>query len=291
MNKIMDILPSRVKSQIEMVDINTLTEIRLRVNKNLCLRFKNREDMLNYIVNIQDITDILKKVSSNSIYSIQNEINNGYITAVGGNRIGIVGEVVIENGKVINIKNISSMNIRICHEIIGAGKAIMSKIYINNEFLNTLIVSPPGCGKTTILRDIVRIISDSGKNVGLVDERHEIASVYNGIPTLDVGKRTDVITNIDKAYGINILTRSMGLDVIATDEIGSKQDVLAVKKAIQSGIKILATAHGNIDQQLPYDLEKLVCDGYFDVVIYLSKNCIGNIEKVCYVNKVKEEVV
>jgi len=290
MHKIMDVLPSTIKVHMQDIDINSLTEIRLRVNQKLRFRYGTMEIEKPYIVILQDITDILKKVSTNSIYSIQNEINNGYITAPGGNRIGLVGEVVIDNGEIKNVKNILSMNVRLCHEVIGCSDCIINTIYKNKEVLNTLIISPPGCGKTTILRDIVRTISNDGKNVGIVDERNEIAAVYKGATTLDVGTRTDVISNVNKPYGINILTRSMGLEVIATDEIGSKEDMLSIVHAMQSGVKVIATAHGGIGNNLPYDLQRLINERYFDAVIYLSKK-IGKIEKVILNHKLKEELV
>lgn len=290
MHKIMEILPNTIKAHMQDIDMDNLTEIRLRVNQKLRLRYGTKEIEKPYNIELQDITDILKKVSTNSIYSIQNEINNGYITAPGGNRIGLVGEVVIDNSEIKNIKNILSMNVRLCHEVIGCSNCIINTIYKNKEVLNTLIISPPGCGKTTILRDIVRTISNDGKNVGLVDERNEIAAVHKGVATLDVGTRTDIISNVNKPYGINILTRSMGLDVIATDEIGSKEDIQAVVHAMQSGIKVIATAHGGSDNNLPYDLQNLINQGYFDAVIYLSKN-IGKIEKVVLKSKFNEELV
>lgn len=290
MHKIMEILPNTIKAHMQDIDMDNLTEIRLRVNQKLRLRYGTKEIEKPYNIELQDITDILKKVSTNSIYSIQNEINNGYITAPGGNRIGLVGEVVIDNSEIKNIKNIFSMNVRLCHEVIGCSNCIINTIYKNKEILNTLIISPPGCGKTTILRDIVRTISNDGKNVGLVDERNEIAAVHKGVATLDVGTRTDIISNVNKPYGINILTRSMGLDVIATDEIGSKEDIQAVVHAMQSGIKVIATAHGGSDNNLPYDLQNLINQGYFDAVIYLSKN-IGKIEKVVLRSKFNEELV
>ena len=288
MHQIMKVLPNSIVANMKNIDIEALTEIRIRLNQNLCFRLGKTEVIKEYKVLKEDIIEILRKVSNNSIYSIQKEINNGYITAPGGNRIGIVGEVVLDNGEIKNIKNISSLNVRICHEKKDCSYAVFDKIYKDNELLNTLIISPPGCGKTTILRDIIRKASNNGKNVGIVDERCEIAAASNGFCSLDVGTRTDVISNVDKSYGINLMTRSMGLDVIATDEIGSKEDILAIIKAKQSGIKVIATAHGSVAGDLPHALKNIIFDGIFDVVIYLS-NEIGKIEKVVYTNQ-KEEV-
>jgi len=290
MHKIFDVLPSTIIKEMQNINLNSLTEIRLRVNQCLCFRMGRMEVIKQYKTSLQDILEILKKVSLNSIYSIQNEINNGYITAPGGNRIGLVGEVVMDNGEIKNIKNISSMNIRISHEVIGCSHVILNTIFKNDEIQNTLIVSPPGCGKTTILRDIIRSISNNGKNVGLVDERNEIAAVVNGIPTLDVGIRTDIISQVPKEHGIKILTRSMGVDVITTDEIGSSNDTQAILKAMESGIKVIATAHGSTASKLPYALIDFLNKGYFDVIIYLSRD-IGKIEKIIYNNVLEKELV
>ena len=278
MHKIMDVLPSTIKVHMQDIDINSLTEIRLRVNQKLRFRYGTMEIEKPYIVILQDITDILKKVSTNSIYSIQNEINNGYITAPGGNRIGLVGEVVIDNGEIKNVKNILSMNVRLCHEVIGCSDCIINTIYKNKEVLNTLIISPPGCGKTTILRDIVRTISNDGKNVGIVDERNEIAAVYKGATTLDVGTRTDVISNVNKPYGINILTRSMGLEVIATDEIGGEKDEDAIFDAVYSGVKLLLTAHG--------DEIKNVSKRIIDAKIFKNIVILKNVDKPGELDKI-----
>ncbi len=158
-----------------------------------------------------------------------------------------------------------------------------------------------GCGKTTILRDVIRQVSNgvkylkfSGKNVGLVDERGEIASVYQGIPSLDVGKRTDIMSNIPKYLGIEMMTRSMGISVIATDEIGGNLDIEAIKYASFSGVNLLFTMHGkNIDDvRNKSDIAGLLDNNVFSNVILLSKNNgPGTIEKVYKTYNKKLEVV
>ena len=144
---------------------------------------------------------------------------------------------------------------------------------------NTLIISPPGKGKTTMLRDVIRNVSSSGENVGIVDERYEIANVYQGKPTLNIGPRTDVISGISKEKGINTLVRCMGIDVIATDEIGGFEDCSAILNASMCGVSVIATAHGSAYQDLPYDLQQLVNKGVFKLIIYLSSD-IGKVEKI-----------
>ena len=281
MENLMKILPPEIMQYLEKIQASYITEIRLRVNQKLRIRLLDKEKVFEYVVKSQDMTEILKRVSNNSIYSIQDNINSGYITAYGGNRIGISGEVVQENGRVKNIKNVTSMNIRIAHEIIGCSNSIINRICVNEKVQNTLIISPPGKGKTTMLRDVIRNVSSSGENVGIVDERYEIANVYQGKPTLNIGPRTDVISGISKEKGINTLVRCMGIDVIATDEIGGFEDCSAILNASMCGVSVIATAHGSAYQDLPYDLQQLVNKGVFKLIIYLSSD-IGKVEKIVY---------
>ena len=246
--------------------------------------------VLNCIVTPKTILDILLNVSKNSIYAIQNDINNGFVVIRGGHRIGISGEVVYVDDKIKNIKNICSLNIRVARQIYGCADLVLPKIISGNTFLNTLIVSPPGCGKTTLIRDIIRQISNGipslnfkGKNVALIDERGEIASVYEGIPSLDVGIRTDIMSNVNKASGMKMMIRSMAPDIIATDEIGKKEDIIAIKEAILSGVKVIFTMHGDSIKSIlkNENIKELLNLNIFSKIILLSNGKIpGIIEKV-----------
>ena len=222
-------------------DMDKLEEIRFRTNQNIILKFNEREAIINYKTKSRDILEILQIICENSIYSYQKEIAQGYITVRGGHRIGITGSSVIENGKVININYISSLNFRIARQIIGCSNNMIENIIDkeNKTVFNTLIVSLPGAGKTTLLRDIVRNISNgnefiSGQTVGVVDERGEIASGYKGIPQNDVGPRTDVFADMPKSIGMKMLIRSMAPQVIVADEIGNMYDAEAIQDAISS---------------------------------------------------------
>ena len=230
-----------------------LQEIRIRCNRPIILRLRNMEILIEYNVSQKEILQTIEKLCENSIYAYKNQICEGFITVKGGHRVGITGSAVIENGKIINIKYITSLNFRIAREIIGCSRKILGQVIDvkENTINNTLIVSPPGKGKTTLLRDLIRNISNGveelgfiGKNCCVVDERGEIAAMYQGVPQNDIGLRTDVIENISKAKGMKMLIRSMAPEVIACDEIGSKEDVEAIKEALISGVKGIFTMHG-----------------------------------------------
>ena len=218
-----------------------IQEIRVRCNRPIILKLRNDDKIIDYSINQCELLQVLEKLCNNSIYAYKNQICNGFITVKGGHRIGITGTAIIEDEKVINLKYINGLNFRIAREVLNCSEKIIEQIIDkeNNTIYNTLIVSPPGKGKTTILRDAIRKISNGipeihfhGKNCGVVDERGEIAAIYKGIPQNDIGIRTDVIENISKEKGMKMLIRSMSPEVIACDEIGSKEDVEAIKEAL-----------------------------------------------------------
>lgn len=290
-DEILRVLPSYISNEIIKLNCSqNITEIRLRTKCKVILICGKNEMVLNCIVTPKTILDILLNVSKNSIYAIQNDINNGFVVIRGGHRIGISGEVVYVDEKIKNIKNICSLNIRVARQIYGCADLVLPKIISGNTFLNTLIVSPPGCGKTTLIRDIIRQISNGipslnfkGKNVALIDERGEIASVYEGVPSLDVGIRTDIMSNVNKASGMKMMIRSMAPDIIATDEIGKKEDIIAIKEAILSGVKVIFTMHGDSIKSIlkNENIKELLNLNIFSKIILLSNGKIpGIIEKV-----------
>ena len=230
-----------------------IEEIRIRVQKPIILKLRYEDIVLNYIVDQREILQTLEKICENSIYAYKNQICEGFITVKGGHRVGITGTAVEENGKIINLKYITSLNFRIARQVLNCSNKIIKEILDleSHTIFTTLIVSPPGKGKTTILRDTIRKLSNGmenlnfkGKTCGLVVERGEIAAMYKGIPQNDVGMRTDVIENVSKYKGMKILIRTMAPEIIACDEIGSKEDVEAIKEATTAGIKGIFTMHG-----------------------------------------------
>lgn len=253
-NEILNLLPDRIKKKAAVIINNSgiLQEIRLRVNEYAVLVSNNIEHILsgdNEIIKESDIRECFKRVSEYSAYAYEEEIKNGYITIKGGHRVGIAGKVVVEDGHIKTVRHVAYINIRISKQIKGCSDRIIKYIYAEGRIHNTLIISPPGGGKTTLLRDIVRNVSSGygdikGVNVGVVDERSEICACYRGAAQNDMGPRTDVLDACPKAEGIVRLIRSMSPRVIAVDEIGTCDDMSAVEYAMVSGCSVIATIHG-----------------------------------------------
>lgn len=259
-----------------------IEEIRLRSGKKISVKVENKNLILDYRLGIDELLEIFQKICEHSIYTYQKEIGEGFITIKGGHRVGIAGNCVIEDGKVKNINYISSLNIRIAREKRNCSENIIKYIIQNNEIKNTLIVSKPGVGKTTMLRDCIRIISESGRTCGIVDERGEISAMYRGMPQNDVGPLSDVMCNVSKSQGMRMLIRSMSPDVIACDEIGSNEDVEAIKYAICSGVKGIFTAHGDSFEEimLNQNLKDLYEKHLIEVIVFLDSIHKGKIREI-----------
>lgn len=299
MEEILNYFTEKISIQLENEikdKFDTLEEIRLRVERPIVLKFKDNDKVIKYNVTTEDILSTLQILCENSIYTYQGQIAEGFITVKGGHRVGISGSCAIENGKVINIKYIYSLNFRIARQVIGSSNLVLRHILNleSNNIYNTLIVSAPGTGKTTILRDIIRQLATGIKeikflaiNVGVVDERGEIAAMYKGIPQNDIGIKTDIMENVSKNIGIRMLIRSMAPKVIVADEIGKREDIEAIHYAVCSGCKGIFTAHGSTFEDISLNpvIHNLIETHTIDRLIFLDEKEKGKIKELYALNK------
>ncbi|MDF2608627.1 MAG: stage sporulation protein [Lachnospiraceae bacterium] len=298
--KIFSIRLRTMLSKIEF-DYEKLQEIRLRVNAPMLVIYDNNEYFLTtqskliktdadaYIISKNEIRETMEYISNYSLYAFEEEIKQGFITITGGHRVGITGKAVIEDNKIKSIKHISFINIRLSHQVKGCADKVIPYITSKeNNCYHTLIISPPRCGKTTLLRDVIRQLSEGnekrpGLTVGVVDERSEIGACYMGIPQNELGIRTDVLDCCPKAKGMLMLIRSMSPRVIAVDEVGSGEDIDAIEYVMNCGCKLIATVHGNSidDIRSKPILGKLVRERIFERYILLNNQGeVGHLEEI-----------
>ena len=257
-----NILPAKVwQSLSENINGEKLQEIRMRSGAPVRVLYGGRAGYLTsggistdaslaIVAAPSDVAGAVIAASEHSVYAYNDDIVKGFVTLANGVRIGVCGETVNEGGRIVTVKNFSSVNIRIPHEIVGCAQRIMSDIVAND--CRAMIVSPPGAGKTTMLRDIARQLSDAPPfyNVLIADERNEISCTVGGKPQMNVGVNTDVISGSSKAHAFECAIRSMRPDVIITDEIFGQSDADIIREAVGSGIAVIASAHSADSESL-----------------------------------------
>lgn len=300
-NEILKVLSLKLRAIVEKlrVDFRRVQEIRIRMGAPFMVVYggeeyfveedgkMSREAVHPYRIRQDDIRETMEFISNYSMYAFEEELRQGFITIQGGHRVGVAGKTVLEQERIKNIRYISFINIRLAHQMIGCADMVMPFIRQGDTIYHTLIISPPRCGKTTLLRDMIRQISNGsqgkrGLNVGVVDERSELGACYHGMPQNDLGYQTDILDCCPKKEGMMMLVRSMSPKVIAVDEIGFREDVEALEYVMNCGVKLLTTVHGrNMEEiQAKPVLGRMVQEKMFQRYILLSAGQVGKVEAV-----------
>lgn len=241
--KALGLLPRRLLTECSDIPSSEAEEFRLRAGRRATLLIGGTETPISSVpVDTGDIEYVIERATNASVHTAQSSIAKGFINCSGGIRIGLCGTGIIDKDKVTGMRGISSLAIRIPHEIRGCGQAAIDKVKADTVG-SVLILSPPGYGKTTFLRECIRQLSDSGKRVSVADERGELAAVHRGVPQFDLGKESDIMSGVPKAQAVMMLLRAMNPQIIAMDEISSPEDVEAAETVSGCGVRLIATAH------------------------------------------------
>ena len=296
--KIMQYFPEKIKNILNVIKDNEwscINEINIINGQAMLIKIKGKlcfagnkglTHNINdaYRVDKYDIKKIYELITNSSSYAYNRFINEGFLTLSGGHRVGLIGNCVVDDNKIVSVNHINSFCFRITHDNTGNAGLIVDDIYNNGKILNTVIISPPGCGKTTFIRNLASIFGSTKKDYailkcGIIDERFEIAACFNGIPTLDVGCSSVIISGCSKNVAIPIVVRSMSPDILIADELASSDDITAIKYAYASGCKVIATTHGYDENN--NELSNYNIKNFFDLLIVLdSSNGPGTITKI-----------
>ncbi|RUS48058.1 stage III sporulation protein AA [Cohnella sp. AR92] len=298
----MELFPSSLRTILGRLPdsaIESLEEVRVREARPLEIAYGGRfafvtpegaitdDDKAGYRPGREDCRAFLERVTDYSLYAVEEELKRGYVTVAGGHRVGLAGRTVLDGGRVRHLRDVAAFNVRIARARIGCAAPVLPALLdpLARSIRHTLLVSAPQQGKTTLLRDLARAISSGewnhpsarswrGRKVGIVDERSEIAACESGVPTFDLGPRTDVLDACPKAEGMMMLVRSMSPEVVVVDEIGRPEDADALREALHAGVRVLATAHAS-DLADVFErpvLSSLAREGMFGAYILLSRS-------------------
>lgn len=279
--------------------LDKISEIRLRCmravsvtvgNKNIIL--KNIDTDRPLVLDEKEMYDIFIKLCQGSVYKFENQIRSGFITIAGGHRVGFCGSIVYDRDKVVTVNHISSLSFRVSRQIKNAAREIIGNLINDGKIYSALIVSEPCGGKTTILSDLSRLLSNAGYRCAVVDERGEICSTFCGTPQKDVGMLTDVLDGYGKGEGMMTALRSLSPQVIICDEVGTHSDAEAMLEAMNAGVPVIASAHARNEEELMSrpQIERLVDNGAIDKIFFLKGSAHpGVLKKIITVNNYDED--
>lgn len=279
----LEICPADIRRAVEQLnEKSVLEEVRMRSGRVVSVLSGGAQQPLKGVRATQELLQsVLSAATGHAIYAAQNMLRNGFVTIAGGHRLGICGTAVIKDGEITTLKDISSLNLRIARQIYGIGERAANYLWTRPQ--STLILGAPGRGKTTLLRDLIRLCSDQfGWRISVVDERMEVGACVGGVPQFDLGEHTDILTGTKKEDGIEMLLRAMNPQWIAVDEITAQQDIAAISRASYCGVQFFATAHAYSKQEL-YDrpvYRQLIALGVFKNLILINEDRSLHIERV-----------
>lgn len=306
--QILHVCPPEIEQVLHGLPVDTrsrIEELRFRIGQPLQLCGESVEGFLTpesqisidpakgLMVTAVQLSRVVQAVSQSSLYAVEDELRRGFITMPGGHRVGVAGRVVVyEDGHIRSIRSITSVNLRIAKERVGVADRIRPYLYRKQDGqpYSTLVLSPPQCGKTTLLRDLVRqwsenLVRANGRamKVAVIDERSELAGCIEGIPQFSLGPRTDVLDACPKAEGLLMAIRSLSPDIVVTDEIGRAADRDAILEAVHAGVTVLASAHAHhLDEwrRRPYMDELFSLQVFSRYVVLNRQHGPGTVESV-----------
>ncbi len=283
MEELAHCLPRPVARTLLQQPEGSVREIRIRSGQRAIIRTGEESLSCGQELTAQQVEQMAEALCEHALYARVEEQRSGFVTLRGGHRMGLCGRVLLQGQSVRALREISSLCIRIAGQWRGAADRLLP--YLTDEdqrVRSTLIVGLPGTGKTTMLRDACRRLSEMGVRTGIVDERSEIAAMSGGVAQLCVGPNTDVLDGCSKEAGLRWMLRSMSPDLLVTDELGTPMDAQAVMDCIAAGVAVLSTLHGREVQPVPTRgvMAQLVLHKAFERYVLLDEKCTGQIAGV-----------